>query len=144
MSELGRTLPIGSELPIGARAEVEWTVGPGDLASVLAGPGESLPPVFATARMVALMEISAMRALAPLLGPGQESVGVLVNVTHTAATPPGAKVRSVATYRGRAGKFHEFEVVAFDDAGEIGRGTHQRAIVDRERLVRGASLRTGK
>lgn len=129
------------ELPIGRQGHAQWTVGPGDLASVLAGPGESLPPVFATARMVALMEIAAMRALAPLVGPGQESVGVLVEITHTAATPPGANVHATATYRGRAGKFHEFEVVARDDAGEIGRGTHRRAIVDRQRLVEGAEKR---
>ena len=129
------------EVPVGTQAEAEWTVGPGDLASVLAGPGESLPPVFATARMVALMEIAAMRVLAPTLPAGHESVGVLVNVTHTAATPPGGRVRAIATYRGRAGKFHEFEVVAYDDAGEVGRGTHQRAVVSRERLMAGAEKR---
>jgi len=132
---------IPKTLAPGKRGEAEWTVGPEDLASFLAGPGESLPPVFATARMVALMEIAAMRVLAPRLAPGQESVGVLVNVTHTAATPPGSKVRAVATYRGPVGKFHEFEVVAFDDAGEIGRGTHQRAVVSRDRLVAGADRR---
>jgi fluoroacetyl-CoA thioesterase len=130
-----------SDVPIGTQAEAAWTVSESDLASVLAGPGESLPPVFATARMVALMEIAAMRVLAPTLAPGQESVGVLVEITHTAATPPGARVRAVATYLGRAGKLHEFDVVAFDEAGEIGRGKHRRAVVDGERLVAGAERR---
>ena len=132
------------DIPLGAEARYEFTVGPTDLASVLAPPGESLPPVLATARMVALMEIAAMRVLAPRLAPGQESVGVLVNFTHTAATPPGMNVHAVARYRGRAGKFHEFDVVAFDEAGEIGRGVHQRAVVDRDRLVKGAEARRAR
>jgi fluoroacetyl-CoA thioesterase len=131
------------EIPLGAEGRHEFTVGPSHLASVLAPPGESLPPVFATASMVALMEIAAMRILAPHLAPGQESVGVLVNFAHTAATPPGMKVEAVATYRGRVGKFHEFDVVASDEAGEIGRGVHRRAVVDRDRLVRGSEIRRG-
>ena len=113
-----------------------------DLASRLAeGGGESFPAVFSTARMIALMELAASRILAPALEPGQESVGVLVNVTHTAATPAGARVTARATYSGREGKFYVFEVQAMDDAGEVGRGIHHRAIVDGRRLLEGAEKR---
>lgn len=126
----------------GARGEASWVVASADLASRLAQEnGESFPAVFSTARMIALMELAASRILAPLLEPGQESVGVLVHVTHTAATPPGARVTARAAYTGREGKFHVFEVVASDDAGEIGRGIHHRAVVDGRRLVEGAEKR---
>ncbi len=127
---------------VGARAEASWIVEATDLASRLAEKsGESFPAVFSTARMIALMELAASRILAPSLGPGQESVGVLVNVTHTAATPTGSRVTAEATYSGREGKFYAFQVAARDDAGEIGRGIHHRAVVDGRRLLEGAERR---
>ena len=131
-----------AEVPVGTTAEASWIVAETDLASRLSdGHANSFPPVFSTARMVALMELAAARVLSPFLADGELSVGVLVNVIHTAATPPGARVRALARFLGREEKFYAFDVVASDEAGEIGRGTHQRAIVDSERLVRGSQKR---
>ena len=114
----------------------------GDLASAFTpGPGDSFPRVFATARMVALMEIAAARILQPFLAEGDASVGVDVQTTHTAATSPGARVRAHARYIGPEGKFHAFEVSAEDEAGEIGRGIHRRAIVQGARLEASAARR---
>ena len=130
-------------IPTGTRGEASLVVVSTDLASEVAErEGESFPAVLSTARMIALMELAASRILAPILEPGQESVGVLVNVTHTAATPPGARVTAHATYTGRERKFHAFDVVASDAGGEIGRGIHHRAIVDGRRLIEGAEKRT--
>ncbi|MCA1583094.1 MAG: thioesterase [Acidobacteria bacterium] len=138
----GRAMTQGKTIEAGARGEASWVVSETDLASRLAERGgESFPAVFSTARMIALMELAASRILAPHLEPGQESVGVLVHVTHSAATPPGARVTAQATYSGREGKFYAFEVRATDDAGEIGRGIHHRAIVDGRRLLEGAEKR---
>jgi fluoroacetyl-CoA thioesterase len=132
------------EPTVGATAEASWIVEETDLASRLSdGHAGSFPPVFSTARMVALMELAAARVLSPILAPGEVSVGVLVNVTHTAATPPGARVRATARFLGQEEKFYAFEVIALDEAGEIGRGAHRRAIVESERLVRGARKRAG-
>ena len=69
------------------------------------------------------------------------SVGAHVDVGHTAATAIGATVTATATYRGRDEKLFVFEVVAYDPAGEIGSGTHKRAIVSRDRLLAGAVKR---
>jgi predicted thioesterase len=91
--------------------------------------------------MVALMEIAGSRVLQPLLEPGELSVGVTVDITHTAPTPPGAQVTATARYAGREGKLFVFEVSASDPAGEIGRGWHKRAIVTSERLQSGAARR---
>jgi predicted thioesterase len=98
--------------------------------------------VFATSRMVALMEIAATRLMRPLLEEGQHSVGVEVSIKHTAATPVGGNARAVATYLGPAGKLHRFRVQAFDDAGSLGEDEHTRAIVSTERLLAGATKRT--
>lgn len=118
-----------------------WLVSQSDLASELAEPGESFPEVFATSRMIALMELAASRAIKDQLGPGELSVGVKVNVEHTAATPAGERVRAEARFVGKEGKLYAFEVVASDEAGEIGRGTHHRAVVQTSRLVAGAQKR---
>ena len=102
---------------------------------------EQFPAVFATTRMIALMEMAGARVLKPLLQEGEMSVGVTVDIIHLAATPIGAKVTATATYRGRDGKLFVFDVIAHDPAGEIGRGTHKRAIISRERLLAGAAKR---
>jgi predicted thioesterase len=91
--------------------------------------------------MVGLMEVAAARILRSHLREGEASVGVHVDVGHTAATPPGATVTATARFIGREGKLFLFEVSAVDDAGEIGRGTHKRAIVSVERLLAGAARR---
>jgi fluoroacetyl-CoA thioesterase len=104
-------------------------------------PDEIFPAVFATTRMIALMEMAGARVLKPLLQDGEMSVGVTVDVIHSAATPIGVKVTATATYRGRDGKLFVFDVIAHDPAGEIGRGTHKRAIISRDRLESSAAKR---
>ncbi|HEX8097294.1 MAG TPA: hotdog domain-containing protein [Pyrinomonadaceae bacterium] len=130
------------ETEINATASAELFVSPTDLASALSlEAADSYPPVFSTSRMVALMEIAASRVLRPLLAPGEQSVGVSVDVAHTAATPVGVKVTATARYLGRERKLFVFEVIARDPGGEIGRGTHKRAVVSTERLLAGADRR---
>ena len=133
-----------TEPAIGASATVNLVVRESDCASALKlsdDPRDNFPAVFATTRMIALMELAGARLLHPLLQPGEMSVGAHVDVSHTAATPIGAKVTASATYRGHDGKLFVFDVIAHDPGGEIGRGTHKRAIVSRDRLIAGAAKR---
>ena len=131
-----------NELHVGATDEVIHVVGNADLASALPlEEGDSFPRVFATSRMVALMEIASARVMARLLKPGQLSVGTAVQVTHTAPTALGAEVKVTARYLSQEGKFFVFEAVAYDEAGEIGRARHKRAIVDVARLEAAAEER---
>jgi fluoroacetyl-CoA thioesterase len=133
------------EPEINATATAELIVGPNDLASsISAEHGDSFPAVLATARMVALMETAAARVLQPLLGPGELSVGVTVDIIHSAPTPSGAEVIATARYTGREGKLFVFEISASDNGGEIGRGSHKRAIVETERLQQAAAKRHKK
>jgi fluoroacetyl-CoA thioesterase len=129
-------------LTAGDSGQAEILVQRSDTAKVLALSSEdSFPEVFATSRMIALMELAASRAMRRALQAGQLSVGVSLNVKHTAATPVGCKVRAVATYERNDGKLFVFKVEAFDDAGPIGAGEHSRAIIDTERLLEGAARR---
>ncbi len=131
------------ELKIGAREELVYIVQDDDLASALSTDTEdAFPSVFATSRMVALMELTAARLMKPILANEELSVGVNVNINHVAATPSETNVRVVAIYRGREGQLHTFDVEAYDTGGKIGSGTHTRAIVDTKKLVNGAMSRT--
>ena len=131
-----------SEPPLNSSASAQLIVTEADLASALRFErGDDFPPVFATARMVALMEVAAARRLIPHLQEGEMSVGVAVDISHSAPTPVGATVTATAKFIGRDGKLFVFEVAASDDAGEVGRGTHKRAIVSASRLVSGAMKR---
>jgi predicted thioesterase len=126
----------------GDRGSATLVVAKADCASEMASaPGEAYPEVFATTRMIGLMEMAAGRVLQPYLAEGELSVGVVVDVKHTAATLPGMRATAHARYLGKKGKLFEFEVWAEDDGGEVGRGTHQRAIIGTQRLLDGANKR---
>jgi predicted thioesterase len=130
------------ELRPGATATLTYEVRESDLASALTLDAEDrFPRVFATSRLVSVMEVAAARTLRPLLGPGELSVGITMDVTHTAPTALGGTVRATATFVAREGKRWVFDLVAEDEGGEIGRARHERAIVTAERLEAAAQGR---
>jgi fluoroacetyl-CoA thioesterase len=129
-------------LETGSSASASLVVTGGDLATVLNQlPTDGFPPVLATARMIGLMELAASRAMHAALGEGELSVGVSLEVSHLAATPLGMTVTAEAKFVRMEGKLFVFELTARDPGGEIGRGTHRRAVVLSERLLRGAQRR---
>lgn len=97
--------------------------------------GSGLVDVFATPAMIAMMEKAAMSAVQPKLPEGYNTVGVEVSVTHTKATPKGMKVKSEATLKEVNGNKLLFEVVAWDEEGIIGKGTHRRSIIETEKFM---------
>ena len=132
-------------LEIGIKDSIEFKVKNSDLASNLnISKDDGFPDVFATARLVALMECSAAKILIPLLKEGELSVGVDVNITHLAATLEGDIAVSTAKFDGMEGKLYKFSIEVVDSGGKIGIGTHTRAIVSTERLISGAKKRVSK
>jgi predicted thioesterase len=119
------------EVPVGTKGTYEFTVARKDLAGTME---PSLPPVLATAMMSLAMEMAAIDALNAYLEPGEMTVGAIVNVTHTAATPEGWKVRAEAEVTKCDGRRIEFKVRAVDEKEEIGTGTHMRAVVNRAKF----------
>lgn len=91
--------------------------------------GNEEATVFSTPSMVNLMEYAARETLCPHLESHEESVGIDVHIEHTSATPPGNKVTAIATVTGVQKNVIEFDVVATDAWGEIGRGKHRRAVI---------------
>jgi len=95
---------------------------------------QAMPKVFATGFMVGLMEWACIEAMAPHMEPGEGSVGTLVNVTHTAATPPGMEVTVHVRCAAVDGRRTVWEIEARDEVEVIGKGTHERFAVDFERF----------
>jgi predicted thioesterase len=118
-------------VPTGVKGTYEFVVSREDLAGTVE---PSLPLVLATAKMSLAMELAAINALSPYLEADEFSVGVTVNVTHTAATPAGWKVRAEAEVTGGEGRRLEYAVRAFDEKEQIGEGTHTRAVLDRSKF----------
>lgn len=94
-----------------------------------------MPPVFATAMMIAFIEQTCIQGLRPYLGEAQRTVGTHVDVSHVAATPVGMTVTADVELIEIAGKSLLFEVTCHDETGLIGQGIHRRAIVDLERFT---------
>lgn len=101
-------------------------------------------PVFATPAMAALMEEAACACVSPFLEEGETTVGISLSISHTSATPVGMNVYAQARLTAADGRLLTFEVRAWDDAGEIGHGTHERAVVTSERFLAKAQARGGK
>ena len=120
------------EITVGMKGEVGTTVEREDTALEV-GSGSLL--VYATPCMVALMEGAACEAIAEALGENQTTVGTALNIEHVSATPVGLDVRAEATVTAIEGKVITFEVKAFDEAGEIGRGTHKRVVINSQKFL---------
>jgi len=98
---------------------------------------QEMPKVFATGFMVGFIEWACVQAVNPHIDwPKEQTVGIHINVGHVAATPPGMEVRAQVKLIEVDGRRLVFEVTAFDESGLIGRGFHERMIVDAERFNR--------
>ena len=97
------------------------------------GSGDLL--VYATPCMVALMEGAACEAVAEGLEEGQTTVGTALNIEHISATPVGLEVRAEAEVTAVDGRKLTFAVTAYDEAGPIGKGTHERFIIQNDKFL---------
>lgn len=107
--------------------------------------GSGVVAVYATPMMIAGIEGTASESVAPYLEEGRTTVGTQMNVSHVSATPAGMKVHFETKLVEIApnGKILTFQVAAYDEAGLIGEGTHQRAIVAKERFEAKAQSKLG-
>lgn len=106
---------------------------------------QQMPSVFATAFMVGFMEWACMEALRPYLEEGEITLGTIINVTHQAATPLGMKVTARVKCVEVDGKRTLWEIEARDEIEIIGKGTHERFAVNKEKFsVRTAGKITNK
>ena len=115
-------------VPAGARGSFALVVLPEHTANRF--KDATLPEVLSTPVMIMAMENAALNAIKPYFEPGESAVGTRVDVRHLAATPVGRHIVAFAEVVGVAGRHIEFRVQAMDGEEEIGRGTHERAVID--------------
>lgn len=126
-------------IPVGISHEVTYVV---DESSTVPGlmphlsSWATMPPVLATAMLVAVMEWAALETILPYLDADEHSLGVVVDMTHDAPTGVGLAVRAVATVIGVDARGVDFAIVASDPSGVVGRARHRRAVVDATRFAR--------
>ena len=118
-------------LKIGLKNSVAQVVTENDTA-VAVGSGSL--KVLATPKLIALVEKAATDLAEKVLPPEFTSVGTLINFEHTAPTPLNLKYRAEVEIAEIDGRKIIFEVTTFDERGEIGRGRHERFIVNREKF----------
>jgi fluoroacetyl-CoA thioesterase len=94
--------------------------------------------VFSTPAMIGLMEGTCVRLTAPHLDEGESSVGIHVDVYHTAPTKIGQSVTVTAEIVEIEGNKIRYAVVAINDAGvKIGEGKHRRAVIRTKKFADG-------
>ncbi|HXX52052.1 MAG TPA: thioesterase family protein [Xanthobacteraceae bacterium] len=121
---LGRVLP-------GLTGTAEIVVGPEHTASFV---GSGRIAVLATPVMINIIEAAALAAVEQLLPAGHQSLGIQLDISHTAATPIGLRVTATAEVTGIEGRTITFRVAARDEIERIGGGTHQRVVVSVSRF----------
>ena len=95
-----------------------------------------MPRVFATGFMVGFVEWACLLCILPHLDwPAEQTVGTHVNLSHSAATPPGMEVRAKVKLVQVDGRRLVFEVEARDEADAICKGTHERFVIDAAKFV---------
>ena len=120
------------EINVGLKGIVQDYVTENNTAEAVGSGGLK---VFATPMMIALMEKASFIAIDECLDEGMTSVGTMVNIEHVAATPVGMMVTVESVVTAVDGRKVSFEVTACDEAGLIGKGTHDRFIVNSEKFM---------
>lgn len=129
------------ELKAGVKGNDSVMVEEGNTAAAM---GSGLLPVFATPAMIALMEKTASESVQPYLEEGCGSVGTSLNIKHLSATPLGMEIRCESDLIEVDGRRLVFSVKAFDKAGLIGEGTHERFLIKNESFLKKAEQKGEK
>ena len=124
-------------LPDAARAFLDQIVaGLTGTSEIVVGPQHTAPfvgsgriAVLATPVMINLIEAAALAAIEHLLPAEHQSLGIQLDVSHTAATPVGLRVTATAEVTEVEGRIVTFRVAARDEFEPIGGGTHRRVVV---------------
>jgi fluoroacetyl-CoA thioesterase len=96
---------------------------------------QAMPEVFATGFLVGLLEWSCIKAINPHLDwPEEQTVGIHIDVSHEAATPPGMEVTVNVELLEVDGRRLLFQVEAHDGLDLISRGRHERFVINKEKF----------
>lgn len=121
-----------SALEIGLKGKATVVASEANSAAVMKSGSLA---VFATPAMCALMEEAACAAVNGQLDPGEGTVGISLNISHDRATALGDTVTATAVLTAITVRKLTFEVWADDSKGLIGKGIHERFIINNEKFM---------
>lgn len=97
---------------------------------------DGMPEILCSPWLIWFLEHAARNAVLPYLEPGESTVGVVINVEHQAATPPGAEVVCRARVIYTDGPVISFQFEAYDEHEKIAGGTHKLRVIQAARLAK--------
>lgn len=112
-----------------------------DQSMLAASVGSGDVSVLSTPAMIALMEQAAVRCVGGLIGEGETTVSAQMEVAHISAVPVGEEITATAEIIKQAGKKILFKVFCEDKNGIVGKGTHMRLVVNRDRFQQRANAK---
>ena len=128
------------EIKTGIKGYTELTVTDAMSAKEL---GSGLLPVYSTPSLVAMMENTCSNSMLDYMDEGWGTVGISLDIKHTAATPIGMKVHAESELIEVDGRRLVFDVKAYDECGEIGYGKHERFIINNEKFMSRVNAKLG-
>ncbi len=132
-------LDLENYLAVGQNALTRKVVQHSDTAD---NYSNDLKNLLATPKLIHMAIDASISAIDPYLPDEYVSVGVSINFVHTAPTSLGMTV----TVRASIVAIEEHDLIielrAWDEQGDIGHGTHKRAVVLKEDVLKKAEERT--
>ncbi|MHB8069585.1 MAG: thioesterase family protein [Desulfobaccales bacterium] len=119
-------------ITVGLKNEMKLQTGPEHSAQKFF---HGVPDVFGTPFLGGLFEGTSAALMASHLGPGEQSVGISMNLKHTAPTPLGMEVRAVTEVTAVEGRKVTFKVEGFDEKEKIGEAVHERFIINADKFL---------
>lgn len=118
-------------IAVGETHEVTFETGPEHTAQYFY---KNLPAVFATPFLGGFMERVSAELINEHLEPGEQSVGISMDLKHSAATPLGMKVRVKTEVAAVEGGKLTFRLEAWDEIEKIGEAQHERCIIKADKF----------
>jgi fluoroacetyl-CoA thioesterase len=126
------------ELKTGLKFQFEFNISETKTVPFLYPESEEfqlMPKVLATGFMIGLIEWGCIKFMNKFIDwPNEQTVGIDVKLSHSAATPPGLTVTVKGELVKIEGRKLTFSIVATDGVDVISEGKHERFIINAEKF----------
>jgi fluoroacetyl-CoA thioesterase len=105
---------------------------------------DQMPEILSTPWLIWFLEHAGREAMLTMLEPHESTVGVSVDVKHTAPTPIGHKVTCTARIINTDGRLITFQIEARDEHEKVAYGLHKLRVIDAARLREKVERKQGR
>ena len=95
--------------------------------------------------MVGFLEWACIKAINPYLDwPLEQTVGIHIDISHEAATPPGLEITATVELIEIDGRKLVFNVEAHDGIDLVSKGRHERFIINKDKFEAKLGAKKGR